>query len=150
VRRRGIVITMRLTDEARDLIGAGANATLVTLNDDGSPQVSVVWVERQSTPDGDELVSAHRAERKKVRNMRRDGRVALTIIGADRGAAHVQPYLAIGGTARIVEGGAPEVLARLTAVLAPEFVGEFPGPDAPPGFLTRISIDKVNGVGPWA
>lgn len=138
---------MQLSDEARALIGSGANATLVTLNEDGSPQVSVVWVELQSTPDGDELVSAHRAERKKVRNMRRDGRVALTIIGDDRGTAHVKPYLAITGTARIVEGGSPEVLRRLTAVMAPEFVGQFPGPDAPPGFLTRITIDKVTGVG---
>lgn len=137
---------MQLKDEARALIGSGANATLVTLNDDGSPQVSVVWVELQ----GDELVSAHRAERKKVRNMRRDGRVALTIIGDDRGTAHVKPYLAITGTARIVEGGSTEVLQRLTAVMAPEFVGQFPGPDAPPGFLTRITIDKVTGVGPWA
>lgn len=148
--RTGIVITMRLDDNARALIGTGANATLVTLNADGSPQVSVVWVELQQTPDGDELVSAHRAEHKKVRNMRRDGRVALTIIGADRGSAHVQPYLAISGTARIVAGGAPEVLTRLTAVMAPEFAGQFPGPNAEPGFLTRITIDKVTGVGPWA
>ena len=71
---------MQLTDEARALIGDGANATLVTLNADGSPQVSVVWVELQ----GDELVSAHLADYKKLRNMRRDPRVAVTIVGTDR------------------------------------------------------------------
>ena len=49
---------MKLNDAARGLIGKGADATLVTLNPDGSPQVSVVWVALQSTPDGDELVSA--------------------------------------------------------------------------------------------
>ena len=140
---------MRLNDNARALIGDGANATLVTLNADGSPQVSVVWVELQSTPDGDELVSAHLSEHKKVRNARRDGRVALTIVGTDRGSQPVVPYLAITGTARIVEGGAPEVLTRLNNVLAPDFNGKFPPPDAPPGYLTRIRIDKVAGVGPW-
>lgn len=45
---------MELNDAARALIGAGADATLVTINPDGSPQVSVVWVALQSTPDGDE------------------------------------------------------------------------------------------------
>jgi PPOX class probable F420-dependent enzyme len=137
---------MQLSDEARALIGDGANATLVTLNADGSPQVSVVWVELQ----GDELVSAHLADYKKLRNMRRDPRVAVTIIGTDRGAASVNPYLAISGTARIVEGGAPEVLTRLTNVMAPEFNGQFPPAGASPGYLTRITIEKVTGVGPWA
>jgi PPOX class probable F420-dependent enzyme len=140
---------MRLNEDARALIGAGANATLVTLNPDGSPQVSVVWIELQETPDGDELVSAHLNEHKKVRNARRDPRVALTIIGADRGNESVVPYLAISGTARIVEGGAPEVLTRLTDALAPEFKGRFPPPGAASGYLTRITIDKVTGVGPW-
>ena len=74
---------MKLDDSARALIGSGADATLVTINPDGSPQVSVVWVALQSTPDGDELVSAHLTEYKKTRNIRRDGRVAVTIVGTD-------------------------------------------------------------------
>ena len=52
---------MNLDESARALIGSGANATLVTLNPDGSPQVSVVWVALQSTPDGDELVPIGKA-----------------------------------------------------------------------------------------
>ena len=60
------------------------------------------------------------------------------------------PWKAISGTARVVEGGAPEVLTRLTNVMAPEFNGQFPPAAAPPGFLTRITIEKVTGVGPWA
>jgi hypothetical protein len=50
---------MKLNDAARELIGDGTDATLVTLNADGSPQVTVVWMALESTPDGDELVSAH-------------------------------------------------------------------------------------------
>lgn len=139
---------MKLDDDARALIGAGADATLVTINPDGSPQVSVVWVALRSTPDGDELVTAHLGEYKKVRNVRRDGRVAVTILSAERGDI-MRPYLSVTGTARIVEGGAPELLTELAATLASPDAG-FPPADAPPGLLTRIRIDKVGGIGPWA
>ena len=95
---------MKLNDAARDLIGKGADATLVTLNPDGSPQVSLVWVALQSTPDGDELVTAHLGEHKKVRNVRNDPRVALTIAAVGDVAPEMRPYLAVYGTARIVRG----------------------------------------------
>src|ERR1700749_2962128 len=103
---------MKLNDAAREFIGDGIAATLVTLNPDGSPQVSMVWVALQSTPEGDELVSAHLSEYQKTRNIRRDPRVALTI-AAPTQPGQQTPYLAIHGTARIVEGGAPELLTEL-------------------------------------
>jgi PPOX class probable F420-dependent enzyme len=140
---------MELNDAARDLIGEGADATLVTLNPDGSPQVSVVWVELQSTPDGDELVSAHLSEHKKVRNVRNDPRVAVTIVSLEKLGLGNRPYLSIYGTARIVEGGAPELLQELNPILGDPDT-KFPPDGAPPGFLTRIRIDKVGGIGPWA
>jgi PPOX class probable F420-dependent enzyme len=140
---------MKLNDAARGLIGKGADATLVTLNSDGSPQVSVVWVALQSTPDGDELVSAHLAEHKKVRNIRRDPRVAVTIVSVGESGQGMRPYLSIDGTARIVEGGAPELLKELNPILGDPNM-KFPPDNAPPGFLTRIRIDKVGGIGPWA
>ena len=139
---------MNLNDAARDLIDKGADATLITLNPDGSPQVSLVWVALQSTPDGDELVVAHLSEHKKVRNVRRDPRVAVTIVAPEGPTAVMRPYLSITGTARIVEGGAPELLVELAQTLAAPDAG-FPPTDAPPGYLTRIRIDKVGGVGPW-
>jgi PPOX class probable F420-dependent enzyme len=139
---------MELNDAARDLIGNGADATLVTLNPDGSPQVSVVWVALQSTPDGDELVSAHLGEHKKVRNIRNDPRVAATIVSLDGSGQGMRPYLSVNGIARIVEGGAPELLRNLNPILGnPD--AKFPPDGAPPGFLTRIRIDKVGGIGPW-
>ena len=139
---------MELNDAARDLIGKGADATLVTLNPDGSPQVSVVWVALQSTPDGDELVSAHLSEHKKVRNVRNDPRVAVTIVSLEMLGLGNRPYLSIYGTARIVEGGAPELLKELNPILGDPDT-KFPPDGAPPGFLTRIRIDKVGGIGPW-
>ncbi|ORM24202.1 TIGR03618 family F420-dependent PPOX class oxidoreductase [Williamsia sp. 1135] len=138
---------MKLDDSARALIGSGADATLVTLNPDGSPQVSVVWVALRTAPEGDELLTAHLGVYKKVRNVRRDPRVALTILGSDSDAL-MTPYLAINGTADILKGGAPELLAELAATLAPPGSG-FPPEDAPPGYITRIRIEKVGGIGPW-
>jgi PPOX class probable F420-dependent enzyme len=138
---------MKLPDAARELIGSGTDATLVTINPDGSPQVTVVWMALESTPEGDELVAAHLAEYRKTRNVRRDPRVAVTILGAAAPGTQT-PYLAITGTARIVEGGAPELLKKLAkAMLGSD--EHFPPPNSPPGLLTRVRIDKVGGMGPW-
>jgi PPOX class probable F420-dependent enzyme len=136
---------MELDESARALIGSGADATLVTINPDGSPQVSVVWVALQSTPDGDELVSAHLSEYQKTRNIRRDPRVAVTIVAKGHPGQQT-PYLSVTGTARIVEGGAPELLTELAEAMLGSSE-HFPPPNAPAGLLTRIRIDKVGGIG---
>jgi PPOX class probable F420-dependent enzyme len=136
---------MKLNDAARELIGNGADATLVTLNPDGSPQVSVVWVALRSTPDGDELVTGHLSEHKKVRNVRRDPRVAVTIVNPGDVGKTLRSYISIDGTAHIEEGGAPELLKELSAELLDPNV--FPPKDAPAGYVTHIRIDKVGGVG---
>jgi len=140
---------MELNESARTLIGKGTDATLVTLNPDGSPHLSLVWAALQSTPDGDELVVGHLSKNgsKKVRNVRNDSRVAVMIVSPGVPAQPISLWLSINGTARVVEGGAPELLSELAQTLAPgvDFVPE----GAPPGFVTRIRIDKVGGVGPW-
>jgi len=147
-RARRYKLGMKLNDAARDLIGDGTDATLVTLNPDGSPQVTVVWMALESTPDGDELVSAHLAEYQKTRNIRRDPRVAVTILSSRRPGQQT-PYLTVTGNARIVEGGAPAHLKKLAkAMLGSD--EHFPPPNAPEGLLTRVRIDKVGGMGPWA
>jgi len=111
--------------------------------------VSLVWVALQSSPGGDELVVGHlsKSGNKKVRNIRNDPRVAVMIVSPSGPGHPISLWLSVNGTARIVEGGAPELLTELAQALAPgvEFVPE----GAPPGFLTRIRIDKVGGVGPW-
>jgi PPOX class probable F420-dependent enzyme len=139
---------MKLDDSARALIGNGADATLVTINPDGTPQASLVWVALQSTPEGDELVSAHLAEYRKTRNVRRDPRVAVTIVAPAVPGQQTQ-YLSVTGTARIVEGGAPELLTELAETMLGSSE-HFPPPNSPSGLLTRIRIEKVGGLGPWA
>src|ERR1039457_4683687 len=64
-----------LPDSARAVLQSPALAHLVTLNPDGSPQVTVVWVGL----DCDEIVAAHLPEHRKVRNIRNDSRVALSV-----------------------------------------------------------------------
>jgi PPOX class probable F420-dependent enzyme len=140
---------MELPDSARELIGQGADATLVTINPDGSPHASLVWVALRSTADGDELVSAHLSEKyQKIGNIRRDPRVTLTILPREPVSGQT-PYLKVDGTARIEAGGAPELLTELAEVMLGPDSG-FPPEGAPPGFLTRIRIEKVGGLGPWA
>src|SRR5512132_111479 len=98
-----------LPDSARAVLESPALAHLVTLNPDGSPQVSIVWVGL----DGDEIVAGHLPEHRKVRNIRNDSRVALSIETGQRNAMGLTEYLVIYGTARITEGGAAELLQKL-------------------------------------
>ena len=135
-----------LPDSARAVLESPALAHLVTLNADGSPQVSVVWVGL----DGDEIVAGHLPEHRKLRNIRNDSRVALSLETGNRNAMGLTEYLVIHGTARVTEGGAAELLQRLAhTYLGPDV--RFPPMDnPPPGYITHITVERVSGVGPWA
>jgi PPOX class probable F420-dependent enzyme len=133
-----------IPDSARAVLESSALAHLVTLEPDGSPQVSIVWVGL----DGDEIVAGHLPLHRKLRNIRKDARVALSVESGTLSAMGLAEYLVVYGTARVTEGGAPELLQRLAHVyLGPEAV--FPPPDAPPGYITRITVDRISGLGPW-
>jgi len=135
-----------IPDSARAVLEGPGLAHLVTLEPDGRPQVSIVWVGLE----GDEIVAAHLPEHRKVRNIRRDGRVALSIETGTHSDLGLVQYLVVYGTARITEGGAPELLQRLAHVyLGPDV--KFPPMDKPPpGYITRITVERISGVGPWA
>jgi PPOX class probable F420-dependent enzyme len=136
---------MSLPQSARLLIDSDALAHLVTMNPDGSPQVTCIWVGL----DGDEIVSGHLAEQQKLRNVARDPRVALSIEGTESQPPGLKQYLVIHGRARLVEGGAPELLQRLAHVyLGPE-VKCPPMEDPPPGHVMRIAVERIGGIGPW-
>ncbi len=135
-----------LTPQVRDVLTAGRLAHLVTVNADGSPQVSIVWVGL----DGDEIVSGHLGRRQKLRNVERDPRVVLSLETGDRNAVGLDEYLVVRGTARVTEGGAPELLQRLAHVYLAADVRFPPVDDPPPGYVLRITPDSVGGVGPWS
>jgi PPOX class probable F420-dependent enzyme len=132
-------------DEARALIESEALAHLVTLEPDGRPQVSCVWV---GLEDGD-IVFASLGERRKLDNIRRDPRVSLSIEGTRIDPMGLREYLVVHGTARIVEGGGPELLQRLAyTYIGPE--AKFPPmDDPPPGVVVHIAPERLGGVGPW-
>jgi PPOX class probable F420-dependent enzyme len=135
-----------LGPEARDVLTAGRLAHLVTINPDGSPQVSIVWVGL----DRDEIVSGHLSVRQKLRNVERDPRVVLSLETGHRNAMGLDEYLVVRGTARVTEGGAPELLQRLAHVyLSPDT--RFPPIEHPPsGYVLRITPESIGGVGPWS
>jgi PPOX class probable F420-dependent enzyme len=136
---------MELSDNARRAIEAGRLGHFVTINRDGSPHVTIVWVGL----DGDDLVIGKLMEDQKVRNIRRDPRVSLSI-EAEGGQHGMQNHLVVEGTAEITEGGAPELLHEL----AQRYVGpgtRFPPMDDPPaGFVIRVTPTKVRGMGDWS
>ena len=135
-----------IPDSARAVLESPALAHLVTLEPDGSPQVTLVW----AGLDGDDIVAAHLSEHRKVRNIRNDSRVAVSFETPEHNAQGLNEYLVAYGTARITEGGAAELLQQLAHVyLGPDV--RFPPMDNPPaGFITCITVYRVSGVGPWA
>ena len=134
-----------LPQAARDLLESDAVAQVVTLDEDGGPQVTAAWVGL----DGDEIVFATLPDQRKLRNLRRDPRIALSIPSTTTNEWGLLEYLVVYGTARVTEGGAPEVLQRLAhTYLGPDVI--FPGmPDPPPGYVTKITLERLGGVGPW-
>jgi nitroimidazol reductase NimA-like FMN-containing flavoprotein (pyridoxamine 5'-phosphate oxidase superfamily) len=70
---------VELPESARKLVESGLLAHLVTLNADGSPQVTCVWVGL----DAGEIVSGHLMDQQKLRNAAPDPRVALSIEGTE-------------------------------------------------------------------
>jgi PPOX class probable F420-dependent enzyme len=137
--------TVKISHEVRDLIESGCHAHLVTLNADGSPQVTLVWIGL----DGDEVVAAHLPRNQKVKNIERDPRVAISLEADTKSPMGLTEYAVLYGKARIQEGGAPELLQKLAEVYIGPGV-KFPPMENPPaGYVTRIRIDRIEGVGPW-
>jgi PPOX class probable F420-dependent enzyme len=135
-----------MPDGARALVESGALAHLVTLQSDGRPQISCVWVGL----DGDDVVFASLGPRRKLDNIARDPRVALSIEGTETNAMGLKEYLVLHGTARIEEGGGPELLQRLAHTYLGPDVKFPPMDDPPPGVVVRITAERLGGVGPWA
>jgi PPOX class probable F420-dependent enzyme len=136
---------MKIPQEIRKLIESGTPAHLVTLNRDGSPQLTLVWIGL----DGDDIVAGHLPENRKVKNIRHDPRVAISLQASTKSAMGLTEYAVLYGEAHIEEGGAPELLQKLAEVYIGTGV-KFPPMDNPPsGYITRIKVMRIEGVGPW-
>jgi PPOX class probable F420-dependent enzyme len=135
-----------ITPELRALIDSGPLAHVVTIDPDGSPQVTVVWIGL----DGDDVVSGHMSRYRKLRNVERDPRISISIEAPPQPGVAMTEYAVLYGTAAVETGGAPDLLQRLGRVYGgPEF--DFPlGPDPAPGYVLRTRVNRVTGHGPWA
>ena len=136
---------MKIPADIRTLIDKGCPALLTTLNRDGSPQVSMVWIGLE----GDELVAGHLPKNQKVKNILRDARVAVSLLATTKSSMGLTEYAVLYGEAHIQEGGAAELLQKLAYVYIGPGVKFPPMDNPPPGYVTRIRVDRIEGVGPW-
>jgi PPOX class probable F420-dependent enzyme len=137
-----------IPDSLRELMRTGPLATVVTIDPDGTPHATLAW----AGFDGDEIVMAtfFMPEQRKLANLRRDPRVVLTCQAKQHSGPGLWPYAVIQGRVdRITEGGALEVMDRLTEY----YLGpgrEYPMRDAPAGVVVHVTVERIYGQGPWA
>ena len=119
-------------------------AHLTTINPDGSPQVTVIWIGL----DGDQIVSGHMGHYRKLLNIERDPRVVLSFDGNRDHETLLNPYAVLQARATVEPSdGAWYLLNRLAKVyLSSE--SEFPGAKGP-GYIARYVVEQIRGVGPW-
>lgn len=132
-------MTIALSDAARKILDGRNPAVLCTVNPDGSPQSSVVWV----GTDGDDLVISSQAGRRKVRNAEAEPRVSLSVFDL----ADPQRYVEVRGRATVSED-----IGRRTAItLAEKYEGPGAGEEyvqLPPEVVRvtiRITPDRLTG-----
>ena len=95
-----------LPQQAKDLLDAATYVTLATLNEDGSPQATVLWAKR----DGDDVLLSTTQGRRKARNMERDPRVSLVLLDA----ANPYTFVEIRGSVTMTTEGGTELIDELS------------------------------------
>jgi PPOX class probable F420-dependent enzyme len=138
-------VTAPLPQELRDLVESGPLTYVSTINADGSPHVTAIWIGL----DGDNIISTHMRYNAKLRNMQRDPRVVLSFAPPQQPHDWMSPHAIIQATATI---GPLGPTGPLLTRLARAYVGqdaEYPD-QSQTGYIVRYSIDRIGGVGPWA
>jgi len=134
-----------LSAPAQALLGTDAVAHVWTSNPDGTPQVSVVWV----LVEDDQIVFGADATSRKVRNIRLNSRVVLSVEDDVRNHKGYQHHLVVHGHAAVDPGPDPALMDRL----AHKYLGLQRHPlaqrDAPTSVVVRVGVDRIAGVGPW-
>jgi PPOX class probable F420-dependent enzyme len=130
---------------AQAVLGTDAIAHVWTSNEDGTPQVSVVWVLVRD----DEILFGTDAASRKARNLAREPRVILSIEDEIRNGRGFQRHLVIHGRAAIEAGPDPDLMDTL----ARKYLGLSRHPlalrDSPTSVVVRVTVDRISGVGPW-
>ena len=128
-------MSAELSEAARALLDGKNFAAVATLNEDGSPHTSIVWIARE----GDMVLFSTTAGRRKGRNLARDPRISLTVVDAQN------PYRSVDirGVAELIEDRDKLLPRRLSH----KYLGE--DPPAEPGDVVRLIVaitpHKVTG-----
>jgi PPOX class probable F420-dependent enzyme len=124
-----------LSTEARRLLDGPNYGVLATVNADGSPQTSAMWVGR----DGEDVLMSTIEGRLKHRNMVRDPRVSVTVIDS----ADPENYVELRGSVSMTF----DVGRRIDTELSWKYDGKDPGEDKPGAVrvVVRVTIDKATG-----
>ena len=124
--RRGHSLVQILPIAAKELLEGKNFANLATLMGDGSPQVTMVWVDHE----GDFVLINTSIGRVKEKNVRRDSRVALCVIDA------ANPYHTVnirGKVVAMIRDGAKKHIDKLSV----KYTGRKYSPD-PERVILRI------------
>jgi PPOX class probable F420-dependent enzyme len=133
----GAAMGIALSEGMLRLVDGRNYAVLATVNPDGSPQTSVVWVGR----DGDGVLFSTVEGRVKHRNMLRDPRVSITVIDW----SDPETYVELRGRVSM----APDVGRRFDTQLSWKYDGKDPVQDRPGAIrvVVRMVVEKTTGGG---
>ncbi|MDR2988243.1 MAG: PPOX class F420-dependent oxidoreductase [Nocardiopsaceae bacterium] len=128
-------MAISFSDATLKLLDGKNYAVLATVNADGSPQTSAMWVGR----DGDDLLFSTIEGRVKHRNMVRDPRVSVTILDA----ADPENYVELRGRVSMT----PDIGRKVDTQLSWKYDGQDPDPDRPGAVrvIVRMVVSKATG-----
>jgi PPOX class probable F420-dependent enzyme len=123
-----------LSEKTRRLAQGANHAALTTLFPSGRPQTNVVWIDH----DGEHLLVNSETERQKVRNVRRDPRVAVLVFDP----SDMDSWAEVRG--RVVEIVEGEEARRHIDALAQKYLGvpDYPNPIGSPRVILKIAPDR--------
>jgi PPOX class probable F420-dependent enzyme len=125
-----------LNDEIRRLLDGPNFGVLATLNPDGGPQTSAMWVGR----DGDDVLFSTVAGRRKHRNLLRDPSVSVVVLDAE------DPYNYVELRGRVISMD-EDVGRAFDTGLSWKYDGKDPDPDRPGAvrLILRMTVDRATG-----
>lgn len=132
-------MAIALPEPVKKILESKAYGHVITRNANGSPQVTMVWVD----VDGDEVLFNTNTDRVKARNLTRDSRITISV--QDR--ENPQSYVLIHGQATITEEGALDHANKL----AKRFLDLDKYPFLQPGevrVVVRTKADRIGGFAP--
>ncbi len=130
---------VQLPENVLDLLRKPSYTYLATLMDDGSPQLTQVWVDT----DGDHVIINTVEGYVKLKNMERDPRVAVAVMDPDEGFRYFQIRGRV--VSQTTEGGAEHIEA-----LSQKYTGQpYPwyGGREQVRVIVTIEADSVSGMG---